>query len=151
MSQPMPTSEVIAGLLALGVLRPEEVRAVEPLLSGHPDMRGRLDAWQRAVQDAGLAEVDADGEGDDAWSRLEAQLSREAEQRLLLLQRYPEFRDEALRLVALLRLLLRRLRELRQAQAQGLALDAPASARAAGPRGLGGGFPSGFRNEDASP
>lgn len=146
MSQPLPTSEVIAGLLALGVLQPDEVRAVEPLLSGLPDMRGRLDAWQRAVQDAGL---EAEGEGDDAWSRLEAQLGREAEQRLLLMQRYPEFRDEALRLVALLRLLLRRLREVRQAQR--LALETPASARPVGPGGPRGGMPSSFRNEDASP
>ncbi|MBB1162057.1 hypothetical protein [Aquariibacter albus] len=146
MSQPLPTSEVIAGLLALGVLQPDEVRAVEPLLSGLPEMRGRLDAWQRAVQDAGL---EAEGQGDDAWSRLEAQLGREAEQRLLLMQRYPEFRDEALRLVALLRLLLRRLREVRQAQR--LALETPASGRPAAPGGPRGGLPSGFRNEDASP
>ena len=146
MSQPLPTSDVVAGLLALGVLQPDEVRAVEPLLSGLPEMRGRLDAWQRAVQDAGLA---ADDRGHDAWPPPEAQLGREAEQRLLLMQRYPEFRDEALRLVALLRLLLRRLREVRQAQR--LALETSARGRPAGSGGPRGGVPSGFRNEDASP
>lgn len=151
MSQPpLPSSEVLAGLLALGMLKPDEARAVEPLLAQDALLRGRVGAWQKAVADVGLPAEP--GLSADAWTRLEQQIRREAEQRALLALRYPEIRDEAVRLVALLRILLRRLREARRVRR--LAMEVTEKARLAAGRGgppPSPASPSGSRSEDVSP